>query len=103
ARRSRPSWWAACACGEPPGLSGPRIDDCTPLSGELRQGMRRTLALIRSDPPLSHRLRRERHVREHLRNVRIVVPVAIPRPAGARVEHFAIASQLLKARTIDAP
>src|SRR5260370_24390845 len=53
--------------------------------------------------PLSHCLPRERHVGERLRNVRIVVPVAIPRPADAGVQHFAIAPQFLEARTIDSP
>src|ERR1017187_9048272 len=52
---------------------------------------------------LSHRLPRERLVGEHLRNVRIVMPVPIPRPARARVQHFPIPAQLLKTRTIDAP
>src|ERR1035437_9718636 len=54
-------------------------------------------------PGLSPGLPRERHVGGTLRNARIVVPVAIPRPANARVQHLAIAPHLLKARTIDAP
>src|ERR1017187_9920488 len=52
---------------------------------------------------LIHRSRRKGHIGENFRDVRIVVAVAVPRPAGAWVQHFAVPSDLLEARAVDAP
>src|SRR5215831_3608309 len=35
--------------------------------------------------------------------MRVVVPVLVPRPSDARVQHLAIPAQLLEARAVDAP
>ena len=52
---------------------------------------------------LPHRLRGERHVREDLRDVRIVMTVAVPRPPDTRIQHFSVRTEFLEARTIDPP
>ena len=46
---------------------------------------------------------RERNIGKYLGDVRIVMPVAIPRPARARVERLTVAPDFLEARTIDPP
>ena len=47
--------------------------------------------------------RGERHVRKYFGDVRIVMAVAIPRPADAGIEHLAVFADLLKAAAIDTP
>ena len=51
----------------------------------------------------AHGLRAKLHKREHLRNMRVVVPMPIPGPAGAGIQFPPRAVELLKPRTVDAP
>src|SRR5579862_7409141 len=45
----------------------------------------------------------ELHVRERLRNMRVVMSVTVPGPAGAGLQLAPRAIELLEARTVDAP
>src|SRR5579884_560479 len=100
--RGSPSWWN--------GWSNSRVSRLEAVPLALRSGRRRDvyswllLWFCKTEPRgWRARLSAKRDHREDLRNVGIVVAVAIPGPAGGRIEALAVASDLFETRTVDAP
>src|ERR1035441_9973003 len=54
-------------------------------------------------PPRSESRLTKLHIRKHLRNMRVVMPVPIPGPTGAGLQLSSRTVELLEPRTVDAP